>query len=262
MSELIFIGLGLSGEMDLSLKALDVIKTADKIFFENYTSIAYNLDEKNFQKLTKKSLTYLNRQDIEDNDCEIIFDSAKDKNTVFLVIGDPIVSTTHAEIRIAAAKRGIKTSIIHNVSIISAIYGICGLQNYKFGKSVSIPFVEEKYFPETPYNVICENLDRNLHTLLFLDIRPNKSMDIQTAIEVLKEIEGKLNKNIINENRLFVGVARAGSDNCLVRCDYLPNIISCDFGPTPHTLVIPAKLHPIEAEYLQIFANAPKKINE
>lgn len=261
MGELIFIGLGLSGERDLTLRALDMIKTADKIFFENYTSIAHDLDEKNFHNLTKKSLTYLSRQDIEDNNAEIVFDVAKDKKAVFLVIGDPLVSTTHADMRIAAAKRGIKTSIIHNTSIISAICGITGLQNYKFGKSASIPFIEQNYFPDSPYNVIYENLDRNLHTLLFLDIRPNKSMDIQTSIDVLKSIEARQNKNIINKDTLVVGVARAGSSDSFVRCDYLPSIISCDFGPTPHTLIIPAKLHPIEAEYLHIFAKAPKKIN-
>ncbi len=38
--------------------------------------------------------------------------------------------------------------------LVSAVRGISGLQNYKFGKAVTIPFSEEGFVSETPYNVI------------------------------------------------------------------------------------------------------------
>lgn len=258
--EIVFVGLGLSSEMDLTLNALNTIKSADKVFFENYTSAAFNFNEENFYKLTKKELITLDRSEIEDKNGESIFCAAKNQKVVFLVVGDPMISTTHTELRIEAKKRGIKTSIIHNASIISAVSGLTGLQNYKFGKSVSIPFVEKNYFPETPYYVLHENMSRSLHTLFFLDIRPERLMDISLALEVLLELERKIKKNLIYDAQLAVGVARAGSIDYVVRCDHIFSIKNFDFGPTPHTLIIPSKLHPIEAEYLQMFAHAPENI--
>ena len=64
-----------------------------------------------------------------------------------------------------------KTRIVHGVSIMSAIIGLSGLHNYKFGKTVTIPFIEN--FSETPYNVIAQNKNSGLHTLCLLDINTN-----------------------------------------------------------------------------------------
>ncbi len=261
MGKLVFVGLGLSSEFDLNLRAIKIIERAEKVFLEDYTNIAPNLDEEKFKEITGKKIIRLNRSDIENDNSEKIFEIAKEKIAVFLVIGDPMVSTTHAEIRIEAKKRGIETLIIHNTSIISAICGATGLQNYKFGKNTSIPFFEKHYKPSTPYKIIKQNLDNDLHTLLFLDIKPERLMDIKAAIDILRQLENKLQYNIISDGTLLVGAARVGCDNSSVQCDYLSKLSKYDFGPTPHTLIVPASLHPIEAEYLQLFANAPKKIN-
>ncbi len=81
--------------------------------------------------------------------------AAKVGKAVFLVPGDPFIATTHVTLRIDAEKQGIKTRIVHGTSIMSAIVSLSGLHNYKFGKTVTVPFPEN--FSETPYNVIAQN---------------------------------------------------------------------------------------------------------
>ena len=65
-----------------------------------------------------------------------------------------MIATTHSEMLIEAKKSGIKTTVIHSSSILSAAPGIAGLQAYKFGKVTTIPFTEKNFFPHSPYMAI------------------------------------------------------------------------------------------------------------
>src|SRR5438309_11547204 len=80
-----------------------------------------------------------------------------------------MVATTHVALRLSLAKRGIESRIIHSASIISAVCGATGLQNYKFGRSVTLP--AEPTVPKSVIQTLVENKQRALHTLLFLDVR-------------------------------------------------------------------------------------------
>ena len=106
---------------------------------------------------------------------------------MFLVPGDPFIATTHVTLRIDAEKQGIKTRIIHGISIMSAIISLSGLHNYKFGKTVTVPFPEN--FSETPYNVIAQNKKLGLHTLCLLDLKANENqfLSINQALKMLLE---------------------------------------------------------------------------
>ncbi|MEM2272630.1 MAG: diphthine synthase [Candidatus Bathyarchaeia archaeon] len=198
---------------------------------------------------------------MEEEGGEIILKRALDGRVAFLVPGDPMIATTHIALRIKAEKMGIKTRIIHGASILSAAIGLSGLQNYRFGKSVTIPFPEGSIISQTPYTVAFENKLRNLHTLCFLDIRAEetKYMSIREALEILMRLE-EINKlGLLKEDSLAVGVARAGSENPIVKADAIKNLMKFDFGGPPHTLIIPAdKLHFMEAEALIVLAGAPK----
>lgn len=60
-----------------------------------------------------------------------------------------------------------------NASIVSAM-GCCGLQVYKFGEIVSIPFFDEggmHWRPYSFYDKIKANMKLGLHTLCLLDIK-------------------------------------------------------------------------------------------
>ena len=161
-----------------------------------------------------------------------------------------MVSTTHADLRMRAAARGIRTAIIHAASISSAVCGLSGLQNYRFGKSCSLPFPQKNWFPTTPLDVILQNLSLRLHTLVYLDIYDNRFMTVPEAVDLLERMAGDRRLTI----PLYVGIARAGSGEPVVRAGTAYAVRSVDFGPPLHILVIPAELHDMEREYLEVFA--------
>jgi diphthine synthase len=44
----------------------------------------------------------------------------------------------------------------------------------------------------------------------------------------------------------------------VVRADRVERLREIDFGSPPHVLIVPGKLHFVEAEALEVFAGAPK----
>ena len=128
------------------------------------------------------------------------------------------------------------------------------MHNYKFGKTVTIPFPDN--FSETPYNVIAQNKKLGLHTLCLLDLKANEKqfLSINQAIAMLLEVEQKNEKGVITPNTVAVGIARAGSDDPLVRAGSADTLQSVDFGLPLQILIVPAELHDMERSYLEMFA--------
>jgi diphthine synthase len=260
LKELVFIGLGLHDEKGISLQGLEETKTADHAFIELYTSLLPDFSIKRFEAMTNRQIRVVHRHDLEEENGAIILNAAEKGKTVFLVPGDPFIATTHVTLRIEAEKRGIKTRIIHGASIISAIIGLSGLHNYKFGKTVTIPFPENT--SETPYNVIAQNKKLGLHTLCLLDIKTdeNRFLTIKEALAQLLAIEQKRKTRTITPNTIAVGVARAGSNNPNLKADFIKNLLKHDFGDPPHSLIFPGELHFMETEALVTFASAPERL--
>jgi diphthine synthase len=246
---LTFVGLGLFDKTDISEKGLACIRMADQVFLESYTSCLMGSTAEELEAYYQKPVHRLFREDVEQTP-EHILERAEKGQVAFLCAGDPMVSTTHADLRMRAAERGIKTSIIHAASISSAVCGLTGLQNYRFGKSCSLPYPEKNWFPTTPFDVIAKNLSLRLHTIVYLDIRKDRFMTIPEAVELLEQMAGEKQLAI----PLYVGVARAGSDDVIVRAGSPEKIRSEEFGPPLHILVIPAELHEMEQRYLEMFA--------
>jgi diphthine synthase len=247
---LTFVGLGLYDLGDISVKGLESVRAADAIFLEAYTSRLMGASVADMEALFCRKVTVLTREDVEQNPREIIERAAREE-VVFLTGGDPMVSTTHADLRMRAASAGVETFIIHASSISSAICGLSGLQNYRFGKSCSVPYPAVGWFPTAPLETIAANLERNLHTLVYLDIQHERYMRIPEAIAIIEEMAARSG---IEPPRLYVGIARAGSQNPVVAAGSSQNLKSADFGPPLHILVVPAELHEVEREYLEIFA--------
>jgi diphthamide biosynthesis methyltransferase len=61
---------------------------------------------------------------------------------------------------------------------------------------------------------------------------------------------------------IAAGIARAGSEKPIVKADYAENLKSFDFGKPLHILVVPGKLHFLEAEALVKLASGPEEIME
>ncbi|MEM2934035.1 MAG: diphthine synthase [Methanocellales archaeon] len=255
---LTFIGLGLYDEKDITLKGLEAIRNANVVYAEFYTSRLLGTTLEKMEQLYGKKITLLKREDIEYNPQQIL-ENARTKNVALLCGGDPLIATTHLDLRLRAFNLGIEIEIIHNASIQTAVCGLTGLINYRFGKSATVAFPYRDRVFEAPYDAIKLNLASNLHTLLFLDIQDDRFMTISEALDILMQIERQRNEKIL-QNRLMVGVARAGSKKPLVKANYIEHLLEYDFGPPLHILVAPTDLHFMEAEALIKFANAPKEI--
>jgi len=257
-----FIGLGLYHETDISLKGLIALKKVDYIYAEFYTAKLFGGSITNLEELVGSEIQILTREEVEEEN--IPLKNAEMNDVAFLIAGDPLIATTHSEMLIQAKKSGIKTNVIHASSILSAAPGIAGLQAYKFGKVTTIPFTEKNYFPHSPYMAIKANMDSNLHTLVLLDIRAHEDryMTANHALEYLLQVESEENENITTEDSVAVVVARAGSEDPVVKADKIKNLIDQDFGGPLHSLMIPADLHFMEVEALIELADAPKELFE
>jgi diphthine synthase len=258
---LLFVGLGLYDEKDISLRGLEAVRAADAVYAEFYTSRLMGASVEKLQSLYGREVHLLSRQDVEGDPA--FLEEARKMDVAFLVGGDPMVSTTHLDLRLRALEMGIKTKVIHSSSIITAVSGLTGLQNYRFGRSATIPFPYlargKRMVPETPYLVLKENLARNLHTMLFLDIQDERYMTVNEGAELLLEME-KNAGDLVLQGQVGIGIARAGSDDAAVKADLLSNLKGRDFGGPLHIMVVPAKLHFMEAKALVALAGAAAEV--
>ncbi len=256
---LTFVGLGLGDVEDITLRGKKAVENADIIYAEFYTSHLINADISTLERFFNRKIILLSRNEVESG--RTLIAEAMDKNIVLLVAGDPMMATTHSSLRIMAKEMGVETEIVHNASIVTAAPGLLGLQNYKFGRTISIPFPQDNFFPTSAYDFLAQNLAMGLHTLALLDINP-RPMTANEAMHLLLEMEKRRGNGIITEKTLVAVVARAGTPDALIRAGYLGEMIQEDFGPPLHTIVIPGRLHFAEAEALVRLAGAPEEILE
>jgi len=251
---LYIIGIGLADEKDITVKGLEIVQKCDVVYLEEYTSLL-QCSFHDLAKLYDKEIILADRNTAEQGDKKIVTD-AKTKDVAFLVIGDPFSATTHVELYKLAKQNNVKVMVIHNASILTAV-GITGLQLYKFGKTTSIPFIEDHPQLETPYTVLKENIQMGMHTLFLLDLKPReeKFMTVTEALDILTTIEEKKKEKIISPDTFVIGCARLGSDDFVVKSGLLQEIRNVDFGKPPHCLIIPGKMHFVEEEIVNMYKN-------
>ena len=248
---LYFIGIGLNDEKDISLKGLEIIKKADFVYLENYTS-KLNCNLSYLEKLYGQKIIPADRKLVEMDAEKNILLQAKSQEVAFLVVGDVFSATTHMDLYLRAKKLGIKTRIVHNASVLTAI-GVTGLQLYNFGKTTTIPFLNENI--ETPYNALAMNQKNNLHTLFLLDVKENSndSLSVNDAIRYLLKVELKRGERVFTDNTLCIGCAKLGSLDQIIRAGKAKDLLKYDFKNGMHCLTVPAKLHFMEEEALKLY---------
>ncbi len=262
MGELIFVGLGLSGAKGLSIEALDTLRTCDRIFAEFYTSKLLDATPSTLESLLGREIIVLKRKDVEEGDA--IIKEAKNKKVAFVTAGDTMAATTHVDLRLRAMEEGISTHIVHGISIFTSIASAFGLQPYKFGRTVTIPFPEKGFNPSSPYEGIVENKKRGLHTLVLLDIieEEGRYMTAAQDIQWILDTENRMNRSEIGARGLVCAAARVGSPTERLISGYAKDVLEADMGPPLHSLIIPGNLHFMEAKALVYLAGAPPEIAE
>ena len=255
------IGIGLFDEKDISLKGLEALKNVDKVYAEFFTSHLFGSSFEAIEEVIGKKIEILVRNEVEEE--RKFIDEAKDKDVALITGGDPLIATTHSDFLVTCSKRGIPYEVIHGSSILSSAPAISGLQGYKFGKVTTIPFPDYNFYPKSPYIAIEENLAMDLHTLVLLDIQAHKEryMTVNEGLKVLMNIKENLDYDgAVDEDTLAMGIARVGSKDVVVKAGKIGELMDYDFGGPLHCIIIPSKLHIVEAEYLVEIAGAPKEI--
>jgi len=264
---LYLIGLGLGDEKDITLKGLEAIQQCDKVYLENYTSLL-GVNKDKLEILYGKKVEILDREAVE-SEFDIILKFAENLAVAFLVVGDPFGATTHTDVVLRAKAKNIELKVIHNASIMNAV-GVCGLQLYKFGQTVSIPFFTNNWRPYSFYDKITENRKIGLHTLCLLDIKvkeqseenllkgkkiyePARFMTINQAINQLLEAENSKQHGVYSKDTLCVGLARVGQESQKIVFGKMNELIEEDFGSPLHSFIITGEVHPSETDMLQLY---------
>lgn len=260
--ELVFIGLGLHDEYGLSLRGRAEAESCDLLFAEFYTGVMPGLQLENLVKIIGRDVKLLSRKDVEEDAEAVILSKCRTGKVGFLVPGDPMVATTHVDLRLRAHKAGIRTRIIHSASVASAAAGVTGLQSYKFGRTVTIPSSWQGEFPESVYMGIRSNLASGLHSLVLLeiDVENKKYISIPLALKQLLSYSEDRPDNPIKPETLAIGIARLEAPDMIVKAGKVSELAKWDFGEPPYALILPGLLHFMEADALHAFCGAPKEL--
>ncbi len=173
MKMLYFIGLGLKPEQ-LTAEGKKALKDAKKIYVDCYTSVFSESTIKDLENELKKKFTLLYREDVELHFSRIISE-AKKQNVAFCVFGNITSATTHSSIITDAKNAKVKYKLIPGISIISVAPMLTGLEEYRFGRTISIVKPVKNYSPTGFFDYILENKKQGLHTLCLLDIKIEKN---------------------------------------------------------------------------------------
>ncbi|WP_243665882.1 hypothetical protein [Vulcanisaeta sp. JCM 16159] len=135
------------------------------------------------------------------------------------------------------------------MSIVCALISQLGLSPYKLGPLATITYPRMGVLSMRAYEVLNENLSRGLHTILLLDIKDGGDfMNVQEAVELLKKMENIGKLGIVSNDLMVIYAARIGWDNQGIKISTVNDVP--DMGDTPHTIVIPGLLNPVEQDYL------------
>ena len=268
--KLVLVGLGLGDDQDITLKGLEAVKKAGRVYLEAYTSIL-GVSKERLENVYGCSITIADREFVEEQSDQMLDEAARIPGGVaFLVVGDPFGATTHSDLWLRARSRQINVQVIHNASIMNAV-AVCGLQLYNFGQAISLCFWTETDRPSSYFDKLVANRKIGLHTLCLLDIKvkepsleglargkkiyePSRYMTVNQAVEQLLTISENRGSCELSPDTFAVGIARLGQKDEMIAYAPLRVLQKHDFGDPLHSLVIPApELHFHEQEVLQCF---------
>ena len=244
------IGMGLRGISSLTLQEDEVLKNTDRIYFEAYTSIAPENTMKDLEKRYGRAVIPLGRDDIEDPK-KIIKESLRE-NVSLVVVGDPMMATTHSELRFEAENSGVIVKCYENASIITVAFGSTGLFTYRISAPISLPFPDEKFFPRSVYDKIIKNIEAKKHTLILLDLQNGKGMKVSVAVHYLLRMESSLGSGILKEDTDMIALSDLGHPDEKIVKSTMGALRSYDGGKI-NCLILPETPAEDEVRFMDLF---------
>ncbi len=258
---LMLVGLGLD-RGDISVRALDALKKASRIYFERYTS-TISQDYLDFIKAEigrQRAITEISRSDLEEKSGRLV-DEAVSNDIAIMVPGDPLVATTHQIVLEAAEKRGAGVIVYHAASVFTAAIGESGLDIYKFGPTTTIPFWHDNYRPISFIDVINKNMERGNHTMVLVDYDSTgaSSMSLREAIDRLLFAEKERGYKILGSRKVLAifDIGRPSQNIVLADLASLSAMHAKDDKGRLLTIIIPAEPSFAEEELMSRHGHRP-----
>ncbi len=264
------VGTGISGIESIPINGTEAISCADIIYLEQFTSPAppMKVGEAGIVEAVRRiagggcKIREAERCVVEDG--TEILQNARSQNVVLLSYGDPLVATTHTELRCRAAASGIRTRVIHASSAPAAAIGECGLHHYKMGRMATI--MRDPRSMTTPYYTVYKNATERCHTLLLLEYDHEGTeegdgrrfvLEPTDALRGLLKTEEGQRRGVILDNTYAVVASRIGLADQHITAGRISSLVAREekgFGEPPHSIIIPGSLHFTESDALDALA--------
>ncbi|MGI0037987.1 MAG: diphthine synthase [Nitrososphaera sp.] len=244
-----FVGAGIGGYRGISIEAVDILKECDVVYVERFTSALHDADIQGLNSLIQSQVMPVQRWFVEDG--REILEAAKASRVALVTYGDPLMATTHNELRVRAAKNSIKTSVHHSASGIYSTIGEMGLHVYKFGRMVTI--MSEPQSAISVYNTIFENLLAGSHTLVLTEYRYDGAgepffLDPRSVFKMLLDVEADQKHQVFSLETFAIVASRVGQSDQKIVSAKIKSLAQLDFGTGPHSIAITGSMHFTETE--------------
>lgn len=236
---LLLVGLGLNPPGSLGVEAWEALQNADTVYLEGYTNLG--ISEKELATFLNRPVQLVGRDFVESDK---LLNEASLKTVALCIIGDVFTATTHSVLYLECLKRDISLRVFQNAGIMAAV-ALSGLELYKFGQTVSIPYPQESFHPSSYLEKIAANRAAGLHTLCLLDIKADekKFMTIPEAIPLLSSLQFSI----------MIGASKLGTENHIF--SGTPDELRAHKWPSqPHSIILPGPLNAVEQEFIEYWS--------
>ena len=146
------IGIGLKPS-HLTLEAIAAIKDCEEVYLEKYTSQYVEGENSELEEIIGKKVTIINR-----NEVEVDFEEKfkENKNIALLIFGNALTATTHIQLLLDAKEANLDYKVIPGISVTNTV-AESGLDEYKFGRTITVCYHVPNFEPESFYDQIKEN---------------------------------------------------------------------------------------------------------
>ncbi|MGY8692391.1 MAG: hypothetical protein ACKVHF_05425, partial [Candidatus Poseidoniales archaeon] len=171
-------------------------------------------------------------------------------------------ATTHIDIESHCQEHGVDFYLIPGLSATSLAVSLSGMQSYRFGRQITLPYSYGDYLPLSPLEIYIKNYNFGLHTLMLLDLDPTgmgmKKPKPMQPHEVLYLIE-KMVQKIKHEREVIplleipvcdwyaILLSDLGSNKQQIFAGTLGNLSKIESGKI-HSFILTAKFTGMEEE--------------
>ena len=251
-----FVGAGVSGAGSLSGDARRAISGASAVYVERFTSPWPAGAAEEVARLAGGRLVEARRWMVEDG-AEILRRAGEEGDVAVVSYGDPYAATTHTELRVRAARAGVRTRTVHAASALTAIVGECGLHHYKVGRVATV--MRGAGAAASTYRILRAGMAAGSHTVLLLEYDEEGGgffLGPGLAMDMLAEADsGQQWRGAFDGSTYAVVASRVGMADQAIAAGRAESLRGRDFGRPPHALVVPGSLHFTEAEALAALAD-------